>query len=89
MWPFLTPWQLFLSDGKLEVIDSPVGLVPTNALGLTDLATFRVVGKPEVIPPIFRKILAAAVGRTARSVPLLFEFAEPDVAVADCVVVIL
>ena len=35
--------------GKLEVISSHDGLVPTNALVLTDLATFRIVGKPEVI----------------------------------------
>jgi hypothetical protein len=47
------------------------------------------VGNPEVIPPIFRKILAAAVGRTGRSVPVLLQFAEPDVAVADWVIVIL
>jgi len=51
--------------------------------------SFWMVGKPEVMPPIFRKILAAAVGRTGRSVPVLFQFAEPDVAVADWVIVIL
>ena len=34
--------------GKPEVISSPVGIVPTNALVLTGLATFRVVGKAEV-----------------------------------------
>jgi hypothetical protein len=33
--------------GNPEVISSPVGLVPTNALVLTDLATFRVIGKAE------------------------------------------
>jgi hypothetical protein len=65
------------------------GSVSRNALGLTDLANFRVVGNPEVIPPIFRKILAAAVGRTGRSVPVLFQFAEPDVAVADWMIVVL
>jgi hypothetical protein len=48
-----------------------------------------IVGNPEVIPAIFRKILAAAVGRTRRSVPVLFQFAEPDVAVADRMIVIL
>jgi hypothetical protein len=64
-------------------------LVPTNALGLTDLANFHVVGNPEVIPSIFRKILAAAVGRTCRSVPVLFQFANPNIAVADGVVVVL
>jgi hypothetical protein len=74
---------------KPETIDSSVGLVPRNALGLTDLANFRVVGNPEVIPPIFRKILAAAVGRAGRSVPVLSQFAEPDVAEADWVIVIL
>jgi len=46
------------------------------------------VGNPEVIPPIFRKILAAAVGRTGRSVPVLFQFANPNIAVADWVIVI-
>ena len=51
---------------KLEV-DRVIRLVPGSALGLTDLANFRVVAKPEVIPPIFRKILAAAVGRTGRN----------------------
>jgi hypothetical protein len=66
-----------------------VGLVSINALGLTDLANFRVVGNPEVIPPIFRKILAAAVGRTGRSVPVLFQFANPNIAVADWVAVVL
>jgi hypothetical protein len=30
-----------------EVISSPVGLVPTNALVLTELAAFSVTGKPE------------------------------------------
>ena len=49
----------------------------------------RIGGKPEVIPPIFRKILAAAVGRTGRSVPVLFQFANPNIAVADRVVVVL
>jgi len=49
----------------------------------------RIVGNPEVIPPIFRKILAAAVGRTGRSVPVLFQFADPDVAIADWVIVVL
>ncbi len=34
---------------KPEVIRSSVGLVPTNALVLTGLATFRLVGKPQVI----------------------------------------
>jgi nucleoside-diphosphate-sugar epimerase len=33
--------------------------------------------------------LAAAVGWTGRSVPVLFQFAEPDVAVADWMVVVL
>ena len=33
-----------------EVIGSSAGLVPRNALVLTGLATFRVVGQPEVIP---------------------------------------
>jgi hypothetical protein len=32
-----------------EVISSPVGLVPTNALVLTGLASFRAVGNTEVI----------------------------------------
>ena len=50
---------------------------------------FRLVGKPEVMPPIFRKILAAAVGRTDRSVPVLFQFANPNIAVADWVIVVL
>ena len=75
--------------GNPEVIGLSTGLVPRNALGLTDLTNFRVVGNPEVIPPIFRKILAAAVGRTARSVPVLFQFANPNIAIADRVVVIL
>jgi len=47
------------------------------------------VGNPEVMPQIFRKIQAAAVGRTVRSVPVLSQFAEPDVAVADWVIVVL
>jgi hypothetical protein len=34
--------------GKPEVIGSSVVLVPTNALVLTCLANFRVVGNPEV-----------------------------------------
>jgi hypothetical protein len=41
------------------------------------------------MPPIFRKIQAAAVGRTARSVPVLFQFANPNIAVADRVIVVL
>ena len=36
--------------GKPEIISSPLGLVPTNALVLTGLATFWVVGKPEGYP---------------------------------------
>ena len=56
---------------------------------MTDLANFCVVGNPEVIPPIFRETLAAAVGRTGRSVPVLFQFANPDVAIADWMIVIL
>ena len=63
--------------------------ISLNALGLIDLANFRVVGNPEVMPPIFRKILAAAVGRTCRSVPVLFQFANPNIAVADGVIVVL
>ena len=39
--------------------------------------------------PIFRKVQAVAVGRAGRSVPVLFQFAEPDVAVADWVAVVL
>jgi hypothetical protein len=35
--------------GNPEVIGSSVGLVLTNALGLTGLANFRVAGKPEVM----------------------------------------
>ncbi len=35
--------------GKREVTGSAVGFVPTNALVLTGLANFRVVGKSEVI----------------------------------------
>jgi hypothetical protein len=35
--------------GNPEVISSPVGLVPTNALVLSGPANFRVVGNPEVI----------------------------------------
>jgi hypothetical protein len=49
----------------------------------------RIVGNPEVIPPIFRKILAAAVGRTGRSVSVLFQFADPDVAVAHRMIMVL
>ena len=49
----------------------------------------RIVGNPEVMPPIFRKIQAAAVGRTGRSVPVLFQFANPNIAVADWVIVVL
>jgi hypothetical protein len=58
-------------------------------LVLSPFAATSVVGNPEVIPPIFRKILAAAVGRTGRSVPVLFQFANPNIAVADRVVVVL
>ena len=36
-----------------------------------------------------RKILAAAVGRTCRSVPVVFQFANPNVAVADRMIVVL
>jgi hypothetical protein len=36
-------------EGNPEVISSPVGLVPKNALLLSDLANFRVVGNPEAI----------------------------------------
>jgi hypothetical protein len=42
--------------GKPEVIDSSVGLAPTNALVLSDLANFRVVGYSEVIPDWPRKL---------------------------------
>jgi hypothetical protein len=35
--------------GNPEVITSPVGLVPINALVLTGLANFQVVGYTEVI----------------------------------------
>jgi hypothetical protein len=35
--------------GNPEVISSPVGLVPINALVLTGLANFRVVGYSETI----------------------------------------
>ncbi len=38
--------------GNSEVISSPVGLVPTNALVLTGLATFRVVGSTEITFPL-------------------------------------
>ena len=38
------------------------------------------------MPP---KILAAAVGTTGRSVPVLFQFANPNIAVADWVIVVL
>jgi hypothetical protein len=43
--------------GKPEVIDSSVGLVPTNALALTGLANFLVVGYSEVIPDWPRKLI--------------------------------
>ena len=56
---------------------------------LSPFAATSVVGNPEVIPPIFRKIQAAAVGRTGRSVPVLFQFANPNIAVADGVTVVL
>jgi hypothetical protein len=55
--------------GNLEVTSSPVGLVPTNALILSGLVNFRVVGYPEVIrfichaarwPRFFRSCLAAS-----------------------------
>jgi hypothetical protein len=39
-------WRM---TGKLEVIDSSVGLVPRNALVLTGLTNFQVVGKQEGI----------------------------------------
>ena len=35
--------------GNPEVVSSPVGVVPPNALVLSGLASFRVVGQPEVI----------------------------------------
>jgi len=35
------PWDWAWITGNPEVIGSPVGLVPTNALVLTGLATFR------------------------------------------------
>ena len=35
--------------GNPEVIGSSAGLVPLNALVLSDLANFRVVGNPEAI----------------------------------------
>ena len=35
--------------GNPELIRRPSDLIPTNAPVLTGLATFRVVGKPEVI----------------------------------------
>ena len=75
-------WQA--SDGA-ELYGCAVGYWGPEMLG----SKFRVVGKPEVIPQIFRKILAAAVGRTGRSFPVLFQFANPNIAVADRVVVIL
>jgi hypothetical protein len=34
--------------GEPEVIGSSIGLVPTNAPVLSDLANFRVAGQPEV-----------------------------------------
>ena len=48
-----------------------------------------IVGNPEVMPPIFRKIQAAAVGGTGSSVPVLFQFANPNIAIADRVIVVL
>jgi hypothetical protein len=41
--------------GNPEVSSSPVGLVPTNALVLTELVKSRMVGNPEVIlrPDLF------------------------------------
>ena len=43
------PWDWAWITGNPQVIGSPVGLVPSNALVLTGLATFRVVGNPKVI----------------------------------------
>jgi hypothetical protein len=63
---------------------------PKRACVVIKGANCWIVGKPEVIPPIFRKILAAAVGRTGRNArPTLVQFAEPDVAVADWMIVVL
>jgi hypothetical protein len=42
--------------GNPEVISSPVGLVPTNALVLTDLATFRVVGNADVFAELHTQL---------------------------------
>ena len=50
----VTRWQEgILSSSRVtgnpEVIGSSAGLVPLNALVLSDLANFRVVGNPEAI----------------------------------------
>jgi hypothetical protein len=43
--------------GKPEVMSWSLRLVPINALGLTDLANFRVVGDTEVIKEIVWSML--------------------------------
>ena len=40
-------------------------------------------------PANISKDPAAAVGRTGRSVPVLFQFANPNIAIADWVIVVL
>src|SRR6267154_2476312 len=75
-------------DSQGRHIDTYASL-PVGAKPSTDYDSGRVVGNPEVIPLIFRKILAAAVGTTGRSVPVLFQFAYPNIAVANWVVVVL
>jgi hypothetical protein len=72
-----------------RVQNGPIVPQETDIVVTHPIVSGRVVGKPEVIPPIFPKIPAAAVGRTGRSVPVLFQFADPDVAVADWVIMVL
>jgi len=48
-WPNLDCSRM---TGKPETTNSSVGLVPRNALVLTELATFRVIGKQETDLPL-------------------------------------
>ncbi len=76
-------------DAFCRFLSATAGYSPQTTQCWLKIYNSRFVGNPEAMPPIFRKIQAAAVGRTGRSVPVLFQFAEPDVAVADWVVVVL
>ena len=61
--------------GIPEVIGSPVGLVTTNALALTRLATFRVVGYSQLM----RQVLINALTGQVEIAPAPWQGRPPNV----------